>query len=452
MTKQSKRWWDRFLFRDKGFLPTKKLLVAFTGLSIFLIGGVFLGLTWPWIIALLMLAFILSLFDFLWLPSKKEIDIQRKLLDKLERNIDYEVELTIVNKGKQPVIYEIIDGLPQSFERPFPLRGKVNNESKTKITYQTKAPIRGDYDIDSIYIRCRSVLGLWKRQMVLLRENKVKVIPDITDMKEYLENAQRYLTDEGIIIKKQVSGVGEFSKVRNYVVGDDPRMINWRQTAKLREVMSNEYEPEHGKYITILIDCGRMMGTELRKGNRLERALEASLTLAAAALQKGDYVSILAFSKSVKVYIPPAKGMAQLQTILDEIYNLKVEASESNYGEVFQYLQRVQKKRSLILLMSDVRTFLYEEMALIYLTNVRRRHRFLMLGIVDETLIQYTKLHPDTVQKAMVKSMAEQQTLFKKKEKSKWEKQGLEMKEVEEENLSVAAVSSYIQMLNRGLI
>lgn len=42
-------------------------------------------------------------------------------------------------------------------------------------------------------------------------------------------------------------------------------MINWRQTAKLQEVMTNEYEPEHGKYITILIDCGRMMGAELKK-------------------------------------------------------------------------------------------------------------------------------------------------------------------------------------------
>ena len=81
-------------------------------------------------------------------------------------------------------------------------------------------------------------------------------LADITEMKAYLESAQRYLNDEGAIIKKQVSGVGEFSKVRNYVVGDDPRMINWRQTAKLREVMTNEYEPEHGKYITLLIERG----------------------------------------------------------------------------------------------------------------------------------------------------------------------------------------------------
>ncbi|RKJ08673.1 DUF58 domain-containing protein, partial [Butyricicoccus sp. 1XD8-22] len=88
---------------------------------------------------------------------------------------------------------------------------------------------------------------------------------------------------EGMKIRKFQSGSGEFAQIRKYAAGDDPRMINWRQTAKLQEVMTNEYEPEHGKYITILIDCGRMMGAELKKGNRLERALEAAMTVTAAA-------------------------------------------------------------------------------------------------------------------------------------------------------------------------
>ena len=168
-------------------------------------------------------------------------------------------------------------------------------------------------------------------------------------------------------IRKQQRGVGDFAQIRNYVVGDDPRMINWRQTAKLQAVMTNEYEPEHGKYVTILIDCGRMMGAELTKGNRLEKVLEAALTVTAAALQKGDYVSVLAFSKEVKVFVPPAKGMAHLQTILQAIYNLEVDPAESNYAAVLTYMETMQKKRSLLLLFSDVRTFLHEESALRYL-------------------------------------------------------------------------------------
>ncbi|WP_409972694.1 DUF58 domain-containing protein [Bacillus sp. Bva_UNVM-123] len=280
----------------------------------------------------------------------------------------------------------------------------------------------------------------------------MKVIPDLTETKQYLENAQNFLLHEGLKIRKQKNGVGDFAKIRTYVVGDDPRKINWRQTAKLQEVMTNEYEPEHGKYITILIDCGRMMGAELRKGNRLEKVLEAALTVTAAALKKGDYVSVLAFSKEVKVFVPPAKGLPHLQTILQAIYNLKVDAVESNYAAVLTYLETMQKKRSLLILFSDIGTFLHEEGALIYLKRLRQRHLFLMIGIEDETLQKRINEEPYDIQNTMIKSVAQQQMLVKKREKIKWEKQGLQMIEAREEKLTISAVSYYIEIMNRNLI
>lgn len=195
-----------------------------------------------------------------------------------------------------------------------------------------------------------------------------------------------------------------------------------------------------------------MMGAQLKKGDRLERSLEAALTVAAAALDKGDYVSVIVFSKEVKVYVPPAKGMAHLQTILNAVFDLEVDGAESNYGAVLNYLQTLQKKRSLLLLFSDVRTFLHEDMALQYLQRLRQRHLFFMIGIEDEMLAEKVKSEPVDVQTAMVKTMAQQQMLLKKREKSKWEKKGLLMVEAREEHLANAAVSYYIDIMNRGLL
>lgn len=392
------------------------------------------------------------MIDLLFIPKRDEIFFKRSFPDEMERGHTYKVELEVWNQSNFPVVYRLIDGLPQTFTRPFPMEGDVGEKSKNLQFYETVAPARGKYEIEKLYYRYKSKIGLWEKQKAELLGNTVKVIPDLTSTKQYLENAQRFLMYEGIKIRKQQQGVGEFAKIRNYVVGDDPRKINWRQTAKLHEVMTNEYEPEHGKYITILIDCGRMMGAELKKGNRLEKALEAALTVTAAALAKGDYVAVLAFSKNVKVYIPPAKGMAHLQRILQAIYHLEVDAAESNYGEVLQYLQTVQKKRSLLLLFSDVRTFLHEESALLYLKRIRQRHLFLMIGLEDETLLNRIKDEPITLQRAMIKSMAQKQMIHKKREKAKWEQQGLQLVEAREENLAVAAVSSYIQIMNRGLL
>ncbi len=427
-------------------------MLLFTLLSLILLLGTRWVLPWSFVILANIAILLFSLFDLFFTPKKQQITVKRSISNEMERGITYKVAIDIVNSSIYDTRLRIIDGLPQSFDRPFPLTGMIKKESGSKISYETKAPTRGLYSVEKIYIRYRSMAGLWEKQISFSIKNSVKVIPDMTETKQFLENAQKFLNYDGVMVRKHKSGVGEFAKIRSYVVGDDPRKINWRQTAKLQEVMTNEYEPEHGKYITVLIDCGRMMGAELKHGNRLEKSIEAALTVTAAALQKGDYVAVLAFSKKVKVFIPPAKGLVHLQTILHAIYNLEVEAAESNYGEVLHYLQLVQKKRSLILLFSDIQTFLYEENALVYLKRLRQRHMFLMIGVEDEALLSRGKMEPENVQQAMIKSMAQQQIMVKKREKIKWEKQGLLMVEAREEKLATAAVSYYIDMINRGLL
>jgi len=427
-------------------------LLLFLVLTFALLIGTGWGISWGYVITINVVVFSLSLVDLLFSPKKNQLSFQRIIADELERGISYQVKIEVENTSAYSFTYRLIDGLPQSFQRPFPLVGKIPKEATMEISYETIAIERGKYEIGNLYFRYTSLLGLWEKQTTIGIEDSVKVIPDLTETKQYLENAQQFLKYEGLKIRRQRSGVGDFSKIRSYVVGDDPRKINWRQTAKLQEVMTNEYEPEHGKYITILLDCGRMMGAELKKGNRLERSLEAALTVTAAALQKGDYVSVLAFSKEIKVFVPPAKGMAHLQTILQAIYHLQVDAAESNYAAVLQYLEMVQKKRSLLLLFSDVRTFLHEESALILLKRLRQRHLFFMIGIEDQTLIKRACEEPITVQAAMLKSIAQQQLLFKKREKSKWEKQGLQMIEAREEKLVIAAVSHYIDIMNQNLL
>ncbi|MBS4189525.1 DUF58 domain-containing protein [Bacillus sp. FJAT-49705] len=433
-------------------MPTKRLLFIFLIVTIILIVGTASEISWKLILFVNGFVLSASLLDLFFSPKKKQISLKRIFPDEMERGIPYYVSIEVNNMSPYPIHFRLTDGVPQTFSRSFPLHGKAINDSITHAMYETRATTRGKYEINKLYLRYSSFLGLWEKQITFESQMSVKVIPDLSETKNYLENAQAFLLYEGIKIRKQQSGIGDFAKIRNYVVGDDPRKINWRQTAKLHEVMTNEYEPEHGKYITILIDCGRMMGAELKKGNRLEKSIESALTVAAAALKKGDYVSVLAFSKEVKVFVPPAKGMAHMQTILQAIYNINVDAVESNYAAVFQYLGMIQKKRSLLLLFSDVRTFLHEESALIYLKRIRQKHLFLMIGIEDETLLKRVKDIPTNVQDTMVKSMAQQQMLNKKKEKAKWEKLGLQMIEAREEKLAVAAVSHYIDIMNRNLL
>ncbi|MEH7223485.1 DUF58 domain-containing protein [Bacillus sp. JJ1566] len=452
MTKSLKSLWDRFLFLDRGIIPTRRLILVLLFLSIGFLGLSLLELSWGIIIGLNLFVFFGSLVDLFFSPRKKHLVATRKLQSEMERGLPTSVDIEITNNSTYGLSYRFIDGIPASFTKAFPIKGKITGETTTRITYLTEAMERGDYQINKLYFRYKSFLGLWEKQLTFTINNKIRVIPDLSETRQYLENAQKFLLYEGVKIRKQQKGTGEFSKIRSYVPGDDPRTINWRQTAKLHEVMTNEFEPEHGKFITILIDCGRMMGAELEKGNRLEKAIESALTVATAALQNGDYVSMLAFSTEVKIYVPAGKGIAHLQTILQAIYNLKVDAVESNYGAVLSYLETVQKKRSLLLLFSDVHTFVREESPLVYLRKLRQRHYFLLIGVEDSTLNERINEKPTNVQTAMLKSMAQQQMLVKKRGKRKWENHGLMMVEAKEDKLAATAVSYYIDIMNRNLL
>ncbi|MDW2880004.1 DUF58 domain-containing protein [Cytobacillus sp. T106] len=453
MTRQSMSLWDRFLFRDRGILPGKRLLIGMFILSLALAAAAAIwGVPWKLAAGLNIGFLLLSFADLAFLPKSSQIKLKRRVPEEMERGLPADVGIEIENHSQLPLTLRIIDDLSDSFARPFPLKRKLAGNTRGTVQYETAASIRGHYTLNRIYIRCSSFLGLWEKQMVKEAESQVKVIPDLTETRRYLENAQSYLLYEGEKIRRQQSGAGEFSKIRAYAPGDDPRKINWRQTAKLQEVMANVHEPEHGKYVTIMIDCGRIMGAELETGNRLEKALEAAMTTAAAALKNGDYVSVLAFSKDIQSYVPPSKGMQHLNFILKALYSIQADAAESNYSGAFQYLQSVQNKRSLLLLFSDVRTFTLEEGALVYLKRIRQRHLFFMLGIEDNILSARAKDRPDNIKSAMLKSMAQQQILIAKREKLRWEKQGLQMAEAPEGSLAAAAVSHYINVLNRGLL
>lgn len=452
MSRSSKRLWGRLLFQDKGILPSRRLLIVYLLLSLVLLLLSFAGVSWVFLISVNVLFILASFLDLFFVPGRKDIQVRRDISGETERGANFPVEIECKNTSEYPCTFRIVDDLPQSFVGDFPILGAAEAGATSRIAYETRAAVRGKYELAKLYIRFASKFGLWEKQMAMTQRDTVKVIPDLSETRNFLENAQQYLLYEGMKIRRHQSGTGEFSRVRNYVVGDDPRMINWRQTAKLQEVMTNEYEPEHGKYITILIDCGRMMGAELKTGNRLEKALEASLTVAAAALKNGDYVGVLAFSSDIKVYVPPEKGMDQLQKILQSVYHLQADPREPNYAGVMSYLQTVQKKRSLILLFSDIHTFLHEESTLHYIRRLRQKHMFLMIGVEDEMLEREAKRRPENVRAAMRKSVAQQQIQVKKLKKAKWEAQGLVMIEAKEEKLATQAVSQYIHWMNQGLL
>ncbi len=454
MNKSFKTWLHPFQFRDKGFLPTKRFLVLIGFLVLPLLLASYWNKGWLFFVVINSVVILLSLIDLFMLPKTNQINCERKMPDKAERGVSFKVQLTIHNdhQGRFPIYFKVIDHLLPSFLRPFPLLGKQEEGKPLTLTYHSMGSVRGNYQVDKIYIRYGSSLGLWEKQTYVHFPQQIRVIPDLSGVRGFISSTPEMLLLQGVKPRKYQAGFGEFSLIRNYAVGDDPRKINWRATARRAEIMTNMYEPEHGKQVTLLLDCGRTMGVELRKSNRLEKSMEAMLTVAAMALQQGDYVSVMAFSDEIHAYIPPGQGLSHLQRIVEGVYAIQARLVESNFAKAFQYLETIQKKRSLIMLFSDLDHFLLEDTLLPILHPIRKRHFFLLIGIEDPMVRNWLRKDITDSTTAMVKTMAEGQLLKRKKQVDKWRQYGLQAIEAREENLVSIAVERYFEVINRGVL
>ncbi|WP_218212182.1 hypothetical protein, partial [Pseudomonas sp. 2822-15] len=83
---------------------------------------------------------------------------------EIERGKSYEVIIEMKNESHHVMHFRFMDGIPQSFSKPFPLKSIVKGKSTAEIKYETEAPVRGKYQIDRLYLRYTSNLGLWEKQ------------------------------------------------------------------------------------------------------------------------------------------------------------------------------------------------------------------------------------------------------------------------------------------------
>src|SRR5699024_7560637 len=139
---------------------------------------------------------VVSLLDLLFIPKKDKMIFQRVIRHEMERGITYTGKITLQNASSYTVNISLKEAVPPSFQATFPLQGSVEGESATTFTYHVSPSVRGKYCMDKLYVRYWSVLGLWEKQTAKYIEDMVKVIPDLTETKRYLENAQRFLINE----------------------------------------------------------------------------------------------------------------------------------------------------------------------------------------------------------------------------------------------------------------
>jgi uncharacterized protein (DUF58 family) len=266
-------------------------------------------------------------------------------------------EVTIENLGRARRRMRIKDDVPETFDsetEEFVVA--VPGRGFAEVVYDAVPKRRGSYRLRRVYALVSSRLGFWTRSVRVPAETVVRVYPDVRQIARYTLLARRdRLSVLGVRRSRRVGTDNEFERLRDYVRGDEPRHMDWRATARRRKLTVRAHQFNQSQRVIFMIDCGRMMAGDTGGGlSPLDHAFNAMLLLAHVALIRGDQVGLMAYADRVRAYIPPAGGPKRINRLVHGVHNIFPDLVESRHDRAFVELESRCRKRSLVVLITNV--------------------------------------------------------------------------------------------------
>ncbi|MGD2044826.1 MAG: DUF58 domain-containing protein [Gemmatimonadota bacterium] len=212
---------------------------------------------------------------------------------------------------------------------------------------------RGDLVLGAIHVRALGPLGLAWRDATYETEDRIRVQPGLEELKRRrLPGLRPELAAAGLRRLRRFGEGSEFESLREYQLGDDPRIVDWKASARRQELLVRNYQAERNQTVVLAIDAGRLMRERIGDRERLDHALAAALVLAERARSYGDRLGLIVFDDRVRTIMPA--GRVRLATLADAFAMIESRTVEPNYPMAFATLRRTFRKRSLVLVFSDV--------------------------------------------------------------------------------------------------
>ncbi|MDT4902286.1 MAG: hypothetical protein QOH52_302 [Pseudonocardiales bacterium] len=215
---------------------------------------------------------------------------------------------------------------------------------------------RGERRAGRATIRSHGPLGLAARQRQLDVPGTLQVLPAFASRRFLPEKLSRLRQIDGAVLVRQRGQGSEFDSLRAYVIGDDVRAIDWRATARSRDLVVRTWRPERDRHIVLAIDTGRSSAARLGDEPRLDAALDACLLLGALAARAGDRVALIAADISVRARLGLASGRDVLPRLVGALAPLEPALVETDPQLLAAEVLRQVSKRSLVVLFSALDT------------------------------------------------------------------------------------------------
>ncbi len=394
-------------------------------------------------------------FDiFLLYRNKTGIQAQRILPEKLSNGDDNSIEIKVVNRFQFKTSVKIIDELPIQWQiRDFKIESILKPSEEKRFTYQVRPTQRGEYHFGNLNIYASSVLGLVARRQQFAAEAMVPNYPSFLQLKKY--DFLAFTNKLKLLGLKKIRRIGhtlEFEQIKEYTSGDDVRNLNWKATAKRNSLMVNQFQDEKSQPVYSVIDKGRVMKMPFNQLSLLDYAINATLVISNIVLKKHDKAGMFSFSRKVEDRVLAQRRSGQMHLILESLYNVETDFSESDFSRLYVDVKRHIKQRSLLLLFTNFETMDALHRQLPYLQAINKTHLLVVIFFENTELKSFMNKKAQTTHQVFEKTIAEKFIYEKKLIVNELHKYGIQSILTAPENLTVNTINKYLEIKARGLL
>jgi uncharacterized protein (DUF58 family) len=308
--------------------------------------------------------------------------------------------LVIRNDGRRRFRGQVRDAWAPSAQADPPLHALDVAAGRLQRVDIWLRPIRrGDQRSAAVTAQSFGPLGLAGRQRSRQVPGTVRVLPPFLSRKHLPSRLARLREIDGLSPTLTRGQGTEFDSLREYVIGDDVRSIDWRATARRSDVVVRTWRPERDRRLVIVLDTGRTaagrVGVDPTVSDpcgwpRLDWSMDAALLLAALASRAGDRVDFLAHDRVTRAAVVGASRTELLSRMVAAIAPLTPSLIESDSTAMVSAVLRRTRRRALVVLLTDLNASALDEGLLPVLPALSAKHRVVVAAVADPRVDQLT--------------------------------------------------------------
>ncbi len=311
---------------------------------------------------------------------------------------------------------------------------------------------RGQGQVTRLYARYSSRFGLFEILPNWPLAIEMSILPDISPVTSGEIHSQMLPLLDGMKDMNLRGQGSEFHQLREFQAGMDPRSIDWKRSARLREIVARETRAERNHQIVIAVDCGHLMAERVDRLSKLDTAINAALALTWAGGLGGDQVGFFSFDAKPGQFLPPRPGRRAFGQIQSHSAALEQASVETNHTLALSHVNQNLSQRSLIVVFSDFVDTVTAELLIENLAVLRRQHLVLYIALRDPALKRLS--HPEHAGLGSVAKAVSAQQLLRERESviDRLRRLGILCLDHEPQNLTPALISRYMDIKAREMI